>query len=479
MKPLYTILVMTVLISFGCTNKYINSTYKNVNLGNRNLSFCPVSNENIHIQDSTLLDFITDDFGVSKNSSIAILDSMLNSSINKALVLNTDNVIFTPCQIPQQAGMTAIKMTDVSKKDQRILNKLGISIPDEKSLSSTGCFADFALLITGMSLDIGYDVKFRGLGTPVLVVVPQNRYKFVAEDIGFLIWDYKNNSVVCSGKIDAIAFAQRCSQILKGRPNDLQNTCNNKDFFWPHLLSSIGNEIIKSTPFCKNTIDSIMNFEEWQKMKVLQLVHPLRDSVVIASKLEKIYPKLEKVIDDIAASLGIGDFIRMSLTILPNGDISEVQLRDSVKIDSVSAARLNADISGKLCDSIENPKLFTFVVLKTELLNSQNRIQLDTLRNIELRSKASILQKVMKGIVDIRYAYNRRLKEGMGKDGKITVKFAIDEYGKVIHSSVVSSTINDPKLEQQTVDIIKKWKFEKIYNPGDVCEVVYPFVFSR
>jgi TonB family protein len=95
------------------------------------------------------------------------------------------------------------------------------------------------------------------------------------------------------------------------------------------------------------------------------------------------------------------------------------------------------------------------------------------------RSKASIMRVVMQNLAALRYAYNKRLREKPGLKGKITVKFAIDEFGKVIFCQVVESTMSDPPLEQTVVGKIRLWKFEKIDKPGDVTEVVYPFVFSQ
>ena len=95
------------------------------------------------------------------------------------------------------------------------------------------------------------------------------------------------------------------------------------------------------------------------------------------------------------------------------------------------------------------------------------------------RSKASIMRVVMQNIAALRYAYNKRLREKPGLKGKITVKFAIDEFGKVIFCQVTESTMEDKELETSVTDKIKRWVFEKIDKPGDVTEVVYPFVFSQ
>jgi TonB family protein len=95
------------------------------------------------------------------------------------------------------------------------------------------------------------------------------------------------------------------------------------------------------------------------------------------------------------------------------------------------------------------------------------------------RSRASIQRVVMQNMAALRYAYNRRLRDKPGLNGKITVKFAIDEYGKVIFAQVVESTMDDSELERTVVDRVKSWNFDKIDKPGDVTEVVYPFVFSQ
>ena len=95
------------------------------------------------------------------------------------------------------------------------------------------------------------------------------------------------------------------------------------------------------------------------------------------------------------------------------------------------------------------------------------------------RSRASIMRVVMQNLAALRYAYNKRLREKPGLKGKITCKFAIDEFGKVIYCEAIESTMADPSLEAEIVDKVKRWVFEKIDKPGDVTEVVYPFVFSQ
>jgi TonB family protein len=95
------------------------------------------------------------------------------------------------------------------------------------------------------------------------------------------------------------------------------------------------------------------------------------------------------------------------------------------------------------------------------------------------RSRASIQRVVMQNMAAMRYAYNRRLREKPNLAGKITVKFAVNEFGMVIFAQVTESTMNDAKFENTIVERVKNWAFERIDSPGDITEVSYPFVFSQ
>ena len=95
------------------------------------------------------------------------------------------------------------------------------------------------------------------------------------------------------------------------------------------------------------------------------------------------------------------------------------------------------------------------------------------------RSRANVQRVIQQNIPPLRYAYNRRLRDNPGLEGKITVNFAIDEFGKVIFAQVVKSTVNDAELENSIVDRVKNWNFDSIDKPGDVTEVTYPFAFSQ
>jgi hypothetical protein len=94
------------------------------------------------------------------------------------------------------------------------------------------------------------------------------------------------------------------------------------------------------------------------------------------------------------------------------------------------------------------------------------------------RKKSDIMRVVMQNLQALRYVYNRRLRDRPGLRGRITVKFAVDEFGNVIACDVVSSSMADKELEEVIAGKILRWRFDKIDKPGDITEVVYPFVLS-
>jgi tetratricopeptide (TPR) repeat protein len=85
----------------------------------------------------------------------------------------------------------------------------------------------------------------------------------------------------------------------------------------------------------------------------------------------------------------------------------------------------------------------------------------------------------MQNMTALRNAYNIRKRDVPDLGGKITVKFAIEEFGNVLLAQVVETTVNDSTLEAQVLEKVMQFKFETIDKPGDVTEVTYPFIFSN
>ena len=90
------------------------------------------------------------------------------------------------------------------------------------------------------------------------------------------------------------------------------------------------------------------------------------------------------------------------------------------------------------------------------------------------RSKESIHIRISQNWIYFRYAYNRHRRDKPDLVGRITVKFAIDGFGKVIFARVAESTVNDTTFENKVVNIIKGWVFDKIDKPEDITVVTLP-----
>jgi hypothetical protein len=94
------------------------------------------------------------------------------------------------------------------------------------------------------------------------------------------------------------------------------------------------------------------------------------------------------------------------------------------------------------------------------------------------RSRQSIMRVVYENLPALRYAYNRWLGKNPDVHGKMTVKFAIDEFGNVLDCTLIETGITDPEIANQIVAIVKAWRFDKIDKVGDITEVIYPLVFA-
>ena len=171
----------------------------------------------------------------------------------------------------------------------------------------------------------------------------------------------------------------------------------------------------------------------------------------------------------------------VGLRIHPNGEFSTQVIKFGYKFDSMTNVRFVELLNTFRFDSIPfYPLTASFTLWLKNRGNNKIDISLsDSLEYAPFRSKASIMKVVMINLKYLRYAYNWRLRQKSGIQGRITVKFAIDENGRVIFSKIVGSTVHDHTLESDVDKIIRSWEFCPINKPGDVTEVVYPFVFSQ
>jgi TonB family protein len=94
------------------------------------------------------------------------------------------------------------------------------------------------------------------------------------------------------------------------------------------------------------------------------------------------------------------------------------------------------------------------------------------------RNKATIQRVIRQNMSALRYAYNKFLNEHPAMQGKVTIRFAIDEFGRVIFCDIINSSTGSSEFDLMIAAKIKRWAFDRIDKPGDVTEVVFPFVFT-
>ncbi len=210
-----------------------------------------------------------------------------------------------------------------------------------------------------------------------------------------------------------------------------------------------------------------------------QLIDDKRSLKTIKNSLLKNRNNLDSFINSNKAILNFTDSTNIGLSISSNGHYSLFWIINNIKLDSASGISFIHILNRAELDSIPN-RYSTKVMLSLKRKNTISTYSIkDTIWYCPMRSKSSIMSIVMLNLKYLRYAYNKRLQERPGIKGKITVKFAIDEFGKTIYSSIVGSTIDDKVLEKNVRDYVKSWEFCPINNNGDITEVVYPFVFSQ
>lgn len=76
----------------------------------------------------------------------------------------------------------------------------------------------------------------------------------------------------------------------------------------------------------------------------------------------------------------------------------------------------------------------------------------------------------------IKYCYEKVLQTKPDLKGKIMAQWKVGLDGKVMSSSIASSTMNNRSVESCITRVIKRMRFEK--PDGGICIINYPFVFS-
>jgi hypothetical protein len=85
---------------------------------------------------------------------------------------------------------------------------------------------------------------------------------------------------------------------------------------------------------------------------------------------------------------------------------------------------------------------------------------------------------VVSHVAAIRYCYEREVPEaGDFSEGTLGVAWTIEPHGTVSQVSIVSTTLNMPRVEECVVRQVKYWRFPASNTPTVVAS--FPFKFGR
>jgi len=211
-----------------------------------------------------------------------------------------------------------------------------------------------------------------------------------------------------------------------------------------------------------------------------KLYHPGRSEKIVKQCIEKVIPDIKEALTDVITIYEQNSAISLKFYITPGGALDLIGFVESVTLDSIAMKDLTEALNRQVLDPIDR-STFTKVIIQSSLDDNNvvalsDKMEVD---HVEIRQLTDILIIVNMNSGNIVRAYSRRWAEKPNLEGRITVKFSIDEKGDVVSCKVIESTMDDPPLEEQVIKNVTSWKFGEIYNPGDVTEVVYPFNFSQ
>ena len=211
-----------------------------------------------------------------------------------------------------------------------------------------------------------------------------------------------------------------------------------------------------------------------------KLFHPGRSEKIVKQSINKISPAIKEALTEVISLYSQKSTISLKFYITPGGALDLIGFVDSVKLDSVAMKDLTEALNKQILKPIDK-RTFTKVILRSYLDENKAVALSDDIDvdYVEIRALSDILIIVNMNSGNIIRAYSKRCAEKPGLEGRITVKFGIDEHGNVVSCNVISSTVNDTPLEEVVIKNVMSWKFGEIYNPGDVTEIVYPFNFTQ
>ncbi|MBD3421184.1 MAG: TonB family protein [Chitinivibrionales bacterium] len=112
-----------------------------------------------------------------------------------------------------------------------------------------------------------------------------------------------------------------------------------------------------------------------------------------------------------------------------------------------------------------------------DVVMSSNPPEVKSESGAAVTSQACIGKVVNRQKPRIKRVYENWLKRDPGLSGSLKIKFTILPSGAVSNVSIVKSTMNNSKFEQNLLRYVRRWKFGSC-QISEPTEVVYPFAFE-
>lgn len=210
-------------------------------------------------------------------------------------------------------------------------------------------------------------------------------------------------------------------------------------------------------------------------------VHPLREDSLILAKSDTIKSMLNKLFTRYY-SMHRHSVDTVILEVLPTGELQFSRLRKRGHIDQFTKKQINKRLASIKYERIPNYSVSKALLI--EVFSEGENAKVGEIIDLYYtmtggRSRESIMYIVRKNLPYLKYKYNDYLKNGNEIAGRVTVKFAVDEFGTIIFCKVYESAIKNEAFQKDVVKIVRQWRFAPLYKRGDVTEINYPFIFSR
>jgi hypothetical protein len=222
---------------------------------------------------------------------------------------------------------------------------------------------------------------------------------------------------------------------------------------------------------CKD--DGSFDFARFQ----VESKHPNRAIEIIKPRIKQCEKEILELMKANKKLLIDTNLIKMNIAVGYDGEFYENLLPSNLPADSLLNAKFKNLFKSLRLDSLGGYNSVAKVFVQIKELSKLDIS--DTVFYYQNRTRKSIMCVVFNNLPKIKDAYNRHLEKDGHFSGKTTVKFAVNEIGNVIHVEIIENTLNNKVFEKEEMVIIQSWKFPKINNPGDITEIVYPFIFGQ